>query len=85
MSVASGDNMSEQQIQQILKRLDEQDKVFQSIRNDIANLKDEIRPLNEVFHNVSGFGSITVSILKTLALLGTAIGVVYAFIFWLRH
>lgn len=76
--------MSNPEITQILKRLDEQDKVFQSIRNDIANLKDEIRPLNEVFHNVAGFGSITVGILKTLALLGAGIGVVYAFIRFLK-
>lgn len=76
--------MSEQQIQQILKRLDAQDKVFTAIRNDIANLKDEIRPLNDIFNNVSGFGYITINILKALALVGVGVGVVYGFIKFLK-
>jgi len=77
--------MSEQQIQQILKRLDQQDAVFQSIRKDIKDLQEQLQPINDVFHNATGFGRITVSILKSLALLGAGIGVIYAFISWIRQ
>lgn len=87
--------MSTEQIHQILKRLDEQDKKAQErvdeqhktyliIRNDIANLQNDLKPIHEVFESVTGFNSIAVWILKALILLGAGIGVVFGFISWLK-
>lgn len=43
-----------------------------------------LEPMYKIFKNVSGFNSISVWILKGLALLGAGLGVVYALIKWLR-
>ena len=88
--------MSDQQIQQILKRLDQQDKAalerideqhktFLMIRNDIANLQEEMKPIHALFDNVTGFNRISVWILKGLVLIGAGVGVVYGFIRFLRN
>lgn len=88
--------MSDQQIQQILKRLDEQDKKAQErvdeqhktyliIRNDIANLQEDMKPIHALFDNVTGFNRISVWILKGLVLLGAGVGVVYGFIKFLKN
>lgn len=70
--------MSEQQIEQIIKRLDKQDEVLRSIQA-------KVDPVYAIFQNVEGFGNITVNLLKGLGLLGLSIGVVYAFINWIRN
>lgn len=88
--------MSDEQIKQILKRLDAQDaasearteeqyKTFLIIRNDISNLQREMEPIHALFDSVSGFNKISVWILKGLVLLGAGIGVVYGFIKYLKN
>lgn len=84
--------MSEQQIQQILKRMDDQDKVLQSIRQEqgeakkkIEVLEAKLEPVHKVFDSVSGFNSIAVWILKGLIMLGAGIGVIYGLIKYLKQ
>lgn len=91
MSVASGDSMSEQQIKQIIDRLDKQDKVLQSIRQEqkdakikIETLEQKLEPVHKVFDSVTGFNSVAVLILKGLILIGAGVGVVTGFILWLK-
>lgn len=89
--MAFGDSMSEQQITQILKRMDDQDRVLQSIRQEqrdakakIETLETKLEPLHKVFDSVTGFNSIAVLILKGLILIGAGVGVVTGFIVWLK-
>lgn len=46
----------------------------------IKALSEDIKPLVEMFKNVNSWSSITVSILKGLALIGVAIGGLYVVI-----
>lgn len=73
--------MSEQQINQILKRLDQQDKAL----SDISKKLTEFEPVKQAFDNVMGFDKVAMWALKGLALLGAGLGVLYAFINWIRH
>ncbi len=43
-----------------------------------------LEPMYKLFENVSGFNSIAVWILKGLALIGAGLGVLYAFLKWLK-
>lgn len=72
--------MSDNEIRQIMKRLDEQDKVLKEIKAEI----DSLRPVKEAFNSVMGFDRVAVWFLKFLAMLGAGIGVVVMFIKWLR-
>ncbi len=86
--------MSTEQIQQILKRLDEQDKkseerlteqhnAFQSIRNDIQGLQNDLRPIHKIFENATGFNKISVLMVKIIlgfAAVLTALGTIAYFI-----
>lgn len=83
--------MSNDQIKQILDRLEQQDKVLQSIRHEqaeakkkIETLETKLEPVHKVFDSVTGFNSIAVWILKGLLLIGAAVGVVYGFIKYLK-
>lgn len=88
--------MSEQQIQQILKTLKEQNekeelravehqKTFLIIRNDIANLQEDMKPVLVIFNSVTGFNRVSILLLKGLVLLGAGIGVMYGFIKFLKN
>jgi hypothetical protein len=84
--------MSEAQIHQILKTLEQQDKVLSSIRREQGEVKSELKeykeklePMYKVFASVNGFNAISVWIFKALILLGAGIGVVYGFIKWIRN
>lgn len=83
--------MNKDQIKQILDRLEQQDKVLQSIRQEqkdakvkIEILEAKLEPVHKVFDSVTGFNSIAVWILKGLIMLGAAIGVIYGFIKYLK-
>jgi len=83
--------MSNDQIKQILDRLEQQDKVLQSIRQEqreakakIETLETKLEPVHKVFDSVTGFNSISVWILKGLIMLGAGIGVIYGFIKFLK-
>lgn len=73
--------MSEQQINQILKRLDQQDKAL----SDISKKLTEFEPVKQAFDNVMGFDKVAMWALKALAVVGVAIGMLYGFINWLRQ
>jgi chromosome segregation ATPase len=84
--------MSESQIQQILKAMDNQDKVLASIREEqekakqeINDLKTKLEPIRQVFDDGSSFIQVSVYILKSLGLLGVGIGVLYGLVVWLRN
>ena len=77
--------MSEQQIQEILRRLDSQDTVIKEIVEQNKRQFQMLEPLYKIFTNATGFGSISIVILKTLVLIGAGFGVVYAAIKWLKQ
>ena len=72
--------MSDMEIKQIMKRLDEQDKVLKEIKAEL----DTLKPVKEAFNSVMGFDKVSVWILKFLAMLGAGISVVVVFIKWLK-
>ena len=47
-------------------------------------MMEELKPITEVFNNVNGFRSVSILILKGLIILGAGIGVVVAFIKYLK-
>lgn len=69
--------MSEQQINQILKRLDEQDKASAQDRKTLAEISAKVDPMYTLFTNATGFNKISVWIMKGLAMVGTAIAAAY--------
>lgn len=84
--------MSDQQIKQILDRLEQQDKVLQSIRQEQGEAKKKIdvlemklEPVHKVFDSITGFNSITVWILKGLILIGAGVGVIYGLVKYLKQ
>lgn len=77
--------MSEQQINQILKRLDQQDATLRNILDTQSTMQENLEPIHEMFNSVSGFNQIAVWILKALVLFGAGLGVVYGAIEWLRR
>jgi ferritin-like metal-binding protein YciE len=77
--------------QQILKKLEAQDKMLKSIsdeqalvRKEFQEYKQQMEPIKEIFESVSGFNSIAVWILKGLLLFGAGIGMIYGFIKFLK-
>lgn len=70
--------MSEQQIQKILERLDEQDKT-------LANLTEQIKPMVKLINDAVGFRDIMIVLLKGIMLFGGAAGVIAGFIIWLKE
>lgn len=72
--------MSDNEIRQIIKRLDEQDRMLK----DIAKELTELKPMKEAFNSVMGFDRVAVWFLKFLAMLGAGIGVIVLFIKWLK-
>lgn len=77
--------MSEQQIQQILKRLDQQDQALRIIQAGQAQMKEDLEPIHKMFDSVSGFNKISVWILKALVLFGAGLGVIYGALEWIRN
>lgn len=106
--------MSDDQIKEILRRLDKQDqdnltyrnerekldeerlnahyRVYQSVREEstqikreIANLKEDLKPVMEAYTDGSGFLKILTFILRLLGLLSIAGGAIYATIRWLKQ
>lgn len=81
--------MSDQQIKEILKRLDQQDADTKAIYLRQSERLDEISakvdPMYNLFTNATGFNNISVWIMKMMAAVGVAIGVLYAAIKWLRQ
>lgn len=81
--------MSEHQIAQILKRLDQQDAENRRIHDEQSKqLKDisaKVDPMHAIFINATGFNRISVWIMKGLAMIGVAVAVVYGFLNWLRE
>ena len=73
--------MSQDQINQILKRLDQQDIVLLSIKKELK----EMEPIKTAFNNVMGFDQVSMWILKFLVSLGAGIGVLYALVKWLKQ
>ena len=77
--------MSEQQIQQILKRLAEQDDAIKAISEQNKRQFQMLEPMFKIFTSVSGFQNISSIILKTIILIGAGIGVVYGALKWLKQ
>lgn len=73
--------MSEEQINKILKRLDAQDIKLDSISERLK----ELEPVKDAFDNVMGFDRVSMWILKFMAATGTAVGLVYAFIRFIKQ
>lgn len=80
--------MSEQQINQILKRLDQQDTENRRIHDEqskqLNEISSKVDPMYTLFTNATGFNRISVWIMKGLAMIGVAVAVVYGFVNWLR-
>lgn len=83
--------MSNDQIKQIIDKLEAQDKVLKAIVAEQAaakikfeTIETKLDPVYTVFESVTGFNAIAVWILKALILLGAGIGVVYGFIKFLK-
>lgn len=84
--------MSEQQIKQILNHLERQDKaiadlskIANSLREEVENINIRINPVVELLNDASGFKNITISFMKGVLLIGSGVGVIYAFISWIRN
>lgn len=81
--------MSDHQIAQILKRLDQQDAENRRIHDELSKqLKDisaKVDPMYTIFTNATGFNKISAWIMKGLAMVGVAVAVVYGFLKWLRE
>jgi chromosome segregation ATPase len=84
--------MSEQQIKQIMAALEEQNKALDAIREEQKKAKERIEsvelklePLHEVFNSVTGFSWVSISILKTLILIGAGVGVIWGCIQYLKR
>jgi hypothetical protein len=67
-------------------------KIHQRMTDHYASedeFKEEMRkklyPMYEVFVNTQGFWSVSTSVFKALILIGAGIGVILAFLKWLRH
>lgn len=73
--------MSEEQIKQILRRLDRQDDALTAISEQLKDLE----PVKDAFNSVMGFDKVGMWILKALAALGVGIGIIYTFINWLKQ
>lgn len=81
--------MSEQQIKQILNRLDQQDTENRRIHDEqtrqLKNISDKVDPMYILFTNATGFNRISVWIMKGLAMIGVAVAVLYGFFNWLKE
>lgn len=77
--------MSEREIEALQRAQDDINKRMVRYEENQAELIKTLKPISDVFDNVNGFGSVSILILKALALLGMGIGIVYAFINWLRR
>lgn len=80
--------MSEQQINQILKRLDQQDVENRRIHDQqteaLKEISDKVDPMYTLFTNATGFNNISVWIMKGLAVIGTAITTLYILVDFLK-
>lgn len=84
--------MSEQQITQIMKALEEQNKALEAIRQEqreakkkIEGMEVKLEPIHQMFDNVNGFNRIGLIMVK--ALLGTAalIGALGTILYFIRQ
>lgn len=77
-------NMSEAQIKQILKKLEEQNVENRQIHDlqtkQLKEISAKVDPMYTLFTNATGFNRISVWILKGLAIIGTAIAALYIII-----
>jgi hypothetical protein len=69
--------MSEQQINEILKRLGDQDKMLKDIQA-------QVKPVAELYSSVKGFGEVGALIIKVVLALGAVTTVIYGLIKWLK-
>lgn len=76
--------MSEHENNEIMHRLNAQDKAIQDIIEQNKRQFQMLEPMYKIFTGVSSFGDISVWILKGLILVGAGMGVIYAFIKWLK-
>lgn len=90
--------MSENQIKQIMKALEEQNKItaeqnkaLAAIRIEqgeakkkIESMEAKLEPINEMFENVTGFNRIAVWIVKLLLGLGALIGALATILYAIR-
>lgn len=80
--------MSGDQIQTILDRLDQQDKKQKERDREVDKkfeaIYEKLDPVVDLYSNVKGFRTISLSILKAILVVGAAVGVIYGFIKWLK-
>lgn len=80
--------MSEAQINQILKRLDQQDvehrKIHEAQTKQLQEISAKVDPMYTLFTNATGFNKISVWIMKGLAMIGTAIAAIYIVLEFLK-
>lgn len=80
--------MSEAQINQILKRLDQQDaehrKIHEEQTEKLEEISSKVDPMYTLFTNATGFNKISVWIMKGLAIIGTAIAAIYIILEFLK-
>lgn len=62
--------MSDSNITEILKRLEKQDQA-------LAQLQEQMEPINKMFQNAEGFGRVMISLMKLIALIAVAAGGLY--------
>lgn len=84
--------MSEQQIAQIMKALEEQNKALEAIRQEqreakkkIEGVEVKLEPIHQMFDNVSGFNRIALLIVKILLGIGALIGALGTILYFIRQ
>lgn len=84
--------MSDEQINKILKHLERQDRAIadlsslaNELRLEIQEINTRIDPVVELLHDASGFKKVSVAVIKAVLLIGSGVGVVYAFFEWIRN
>jgi ATP-dependent 26S proteasome regulatory subunit len=84
--------MSEEQITKILKHLERQDRAIADLSNlgnelktEIKEINERINPVVELLHDASGFKKVSVAFIKGVLLFGSGVGVIYAFVNWIRN
>ncbi len=53
-------------------------------KDDITDKLEKLKPIQELFTSAVGFDKISVWILKALVAVGAGVGVIYAFLKWLK-
>jgi len=77
--------MSEQQIKQIMKAMEDQNKVLESIQEQLTEAKETLKPIAKIYSDMSGFNRVALSVLKIFLIVGAAVGMLYGAIRYIRN